>query len=111
VNDQITFNFGPTYWEFRANIIAPDYIELECIEAHHVHDGLPSSITKEWEGTILKWKIQKQDENTKITLTHQGLIPSIDCYEICEEGWDYFFVQSFKMYLDEGKGMPYEGKL
>lgn len=96
-------------WVMRANSLAPDYIELECIEAHHIHNGLPSSILKEWEGTKLKWTIQKQDENTKISLTHEGLIPSLDCYGICEEGRDYFFVKSLKKYLDEGKGTPYEG--
>jgi len=110
VGDTITFKFGPTYWVMRANNLAPDYIELECIEAHHIHDGLPSSILKEWKETKLKWEIKEQDGNTKITLTHEGLIPTLDCFEICKEGWDFFFVTSLKQYLNEGKGSPYKAE-
>jgi hypothetical protein len=109
--DKITFRFGPTYWVMRASNLVPDtFIELECIEAHHVHDGLPSSILDEWEGTKLKWEIQKQEEKTKIVLVHEGLRPSLECFEVCEQGWDYFFVNSLKQYLDTGKGLPFENE-
>jgi len=93
----------------RANSLIPDSsVELECIEAHHVHKGLPSSILNEWKGTRLTWKIEKQEDKTKITFVHDGLVPSLDCYEVCEQGWDYFFVNSLSAFLDTGKGMPFE---
>ena len=107
--DKITFRFGSTYWVMRANTLVPDNsVELECIEAHHVHEGLSSSILDEWQGTKLKWKIQKLGEKTKIVLVHEGLVPSLNCYEVCEQGWDYFFVNSLNQYLDTGKGLPFE---
>lgn len=107
--DKITFKFGPSYWVMRANKLVPGkLVELECIEAHHVHDGLPSTILNEWEGTKLIWDILKQEEKTTIVLTHEGLIPSLECYEICEQGWDYFFVSSLKKYLDAGEGSPFD---
>lgn len=107
--EEITFRFGPTYWVMRANNLVPDkFVELECIEANHVHDGLPSSIRNEWKGTKLKWEIQKQEEKTKIVLVHEGLMPLLECYDVCEQGWDYFFVNSLKQYLDTGKGSPFE---
>ena len=109
--DKITFRFGPTYWVMCANCLVPDnYVELECIEAHHVHDGLPASILNEWKGSKLKWEIQKQDKKTKIVLVHEGLKPSLECYEVCEQGWDYFFVNSLKKYLDTGEGSPFENE-
>lgn len=109
IEDKITFRFGSTYWIMRANSLIPDkFVELECIEAHHVHDGLPSLILNEWKDTKLKWSIQKQEEKTKIILVHEGLIPSLECYEACEQGWDYFFVNSLKQYLDTGKGSPFK---
>ena len=108
VGDTTTFRFGPTYWVMRANNLVPDNcIELECIEAHHLHDGLSSAILNEWEGTKLKWEILELGEITKIRLVHEGLLPSLNCYEICKEGWDYYFVNSLKKYLDTGKGLPY----
>ncbi len=107
--DTITFRFGPTFWVMRASKLIPDsYVELECIEAHHEHEGLPSSIINEWQGTLLKWEIEKQSDKTRITLVHDGLVPSLECYEVCEQGWDYFFVNSLKQYLDTGEGSPFE---
>lgn len=107
VGDTIKFVFDSTYWLMRANALAPDYIELECIEACHVHPGLPESIRKEWEGTKLKWKIQEQNGRTKITLKHEGLVPALECFEICKQGWDFFFVSSLEKYLTAGRGLPY----
>ena len=112
MGDKITFRFGPTYWVMRAsNLDPPNCVELECIEAHHVHEGLPSSILNEWEGTKLRWDILEQGTKTKIVLTHEGLVPSLNCYETCEQGWDYFFVHSLKQYLDTGKGSPFENEV
>ncbi len=107
--DKITFRFGSTYWVMRVNSLVPDNsVELECIEAHHEHEGLSTSIANEWEGTKLKWTIQKMGDKTRIVLVHDGLVPSLNCFEVCEQGWDYFFVNSLKQHLDSGKGMPFE---
>ena len=107
--DTITFRFGPTYWVMRATKLIPDAcVELTCIDAHHEHEGLPLSIVNEWQDTLLKWEINKDRENTKITLIHDGLVPSLNCYEVCEQGWDFFFVNSLKQYLETGVGSPFE---
>ena len=67
--DKITFNFGPSYWVMRANNLVPEkLVELECVEAHHVHDGLPSTIRNEWKGSKVIWEIHTQEEKTKIEL-------------------------------------------
>jgi uncharacterized protein YndB with AHSA1/START domain len=107
--DTITFRFGPSYWKMQAIKLEPSkQVELKCIEAHHIHAGLHLPILDEWEGTTLEWQIEQSTDKTVITLTHEGLVPSLNCYEICEQGWDYFFVSSLKQYLDTGKGMPFE---
>ena len=107
--DEIVFQFGPSYWVMRAIQLIPNrLVELECIEAHHVHEGLPSSILNEWKGTSLKWEISENAEHTKIAFIHEGLFPSLHCFEVCEQGWDYYFVNSLKAYLSTGKGSPFE---
>ncbi len=85
-------------------------VELECVEANHIHSGLSSSILEEWKGTILRWEIDKLNEDTKIVFIHEGLAPSLDCYEVCEQGWSYFFAKSLKQYLDTGEGFPFESE-
>jgi len=93
-----------------SNLVPGKYVELECIKAHHVHDGLPSTIRNEWQGTKLKWEIENQGKKTRILLVHEGLAPSLECFEVCELGWDYFFVQSLKQYLETGIGSPFENE-
>lgn len=107
VGDIVTFQFPPTYWTMHATKLVPyECVELECIEAHHIDDRLPSTILQEWKGTKLKWKIESKGNNTELTFVHKGLVPSLDCYEICEAGWDHFFVNSLKSFLETGKGSP-----
>ncbi len=37
-----------------------------------------------------------------------GLVPTLECFEVCAQGWDYFFVNSLKQYLVTGEGSPFE---
>ncbi|MES9851030.1 MAG: hypothetical protein ABW170_04275 [Candidatus Thiodiazotropha sp. L084R] len=82
-------------------------VELVCVDAHHEHEGLPSTIQKEWLGTKLKWVIRNLDGVTQIDFVHEGLVKELECYDICKQGWDYYFLSSLKQYLDTGTGTPY----
>jgi len=107
--DAVAFSFKPTFWKMRVRQMVPEkLIELVCIEAHHVHAGLPASIREEWLGTVLRWRIEPQAGGTRIVFEHEGLVPALNCYDICEAGWDHFFLNSLKSYLDTGKGIPGE---
>jgi hypothetical protein len=107
VNDVVTFRFAPTYWTMRVEQYVQDQLLiLECIEANHEDKKLPASIREEWLGTKLNWQLEKARDKTKITFIHDGLVPQLECFEICEAGWDYFFVNSLKSYIETGKGHP-----
>lgn len=109
VGDIAKFSFAEKngYWTFKANILEPDHIELSCVEALHIHDGMPKTIETEWLGTTLIWHILATDEGCRIDFEHLGLAPHLHCYAICERGWDMFFVDSLKAYLDTGLGKPF----
>jgi uncharacterized protein YndB with AHSA1/START domain len=109
VGDQATFRFGSTYWTMNVQELIPEQlIVLECVEANHFHEGMPMSIREEWLGTKLIWEIAPHREGTKIAFVHQGLIPALECYDICQAGWEYFFVNSLKSYLETGVGQPWQ---
>jgi len=108
IGEKITFRFGASYWVMQVTKLIPNrLVEFACIEAHHEHDGLPSSIINEWQGTKLQWEINMQDDKTNIVFVHEGLVPSLDCFEVCEKGWDYYFANSLKQYLETGVGSPF----
>ena len=107
VGGVVTFRLDPTYWTMRVTKLAPNQlVEMECIEANHVVEGLTESIREEWVGTKLRWEIEPIGEGTRISFVHEGLTPSLNCHEICNAGWDRFFVNSLGDYLNNGVGTP-----
>jgi len=103
IGDQAQTDFGgQSYWRFEAQTLdAPNLIALRCCEAHHIHDGLPEEIREEWLDTMLIFDIAQEDGRTCVTLTHQGLTPDLKCYEVCEQGWNHYFLGSLKEYLEK----------
>ncbi len=110
IGDQIKFTFPPneSYWTIEAKILTPGkLVELECVDAYHLIANKPDTSQTEWLGTKMIWKIEANAEQTKVHFVHDGLTPDLHCYEVCEAGWDMFFVESLKAYLDTGKGSPH----
>jgi len=110
VGDRAKFGFPPglSYWTFQATHLSPgERVELECTDAFHIHEGQPKETEKEWLGTKAVWRIEARGENTIIHFEHVGLKPSLHCFDICQAGWDLFFVDSLKSYLDTGVGKPH----
>jgi len=79
----------------------------KVIEAHH--NLITLSKKDEWLGTIIHWKITEVEAGCILELKHEGLKKELQCYQICEAGWDYF-LESLKSYLESGKGYAYKDK-
>ncbi|MEM9636497.1 MAG: SRPBCC domain-containing protein [Pseudomonadota bacterium] len=111
VGDIARFGFSGKngYWTFKATTLTPERIEWDCVEALHIHEGKPKEIETEWLGTRVAWSLSKTEGGTRLDFEHHGLTPQLLCYDICEAGWDMFFVDSLKAYLDTGTGKPFQG--
>lgn len=46
--------------------------------------------TNEWAGTKICFDIEKVDNKTKVTFTHLGLVPEIECYGGCSSAWTQY---------------------
>lgn len=65
----------------------------------------------EWEGTKVVFDITEEDGKTKLTFTHEGLVPHIECYKFCMPAWDQYINGSLQKLITGGKGTPnLEGK-
>ena len=60
----------------------------------------------EWTNTTIIFDISRQNNQTQILFTHQGLVPDIECYKDCTKGWEYYIKGSLFKLLTEGKGTP-----
>jgi uncharacterized protein YndB with AHSA1/START domain len=43
----------------------------------------------EWTGTEMVFDIKRAAGGSKLVFTHEGLVPSCDCYAACDAGWSY----------------------
>lgn len=110
VGDQAKFTFAPgqSYWAFEATRLEPNsHIEMTCVDALHIHEGQPKEIETEWLGTTLTWDFVPDGNQTRVTMVHAGLTPQLLCYDVCQAGWDFFFRDSLKAYLETGQGKPH----
>ena len=60
----------------------------------------------EWNGTHPTFDIFKKGDKTEIRFTHVGLDPTVECFEACTKGWDYYINTSLKSLIETGKGKP-----
>jgi len=62
-----------------------------------------------WKNHFIAWDISASGVSTRITMTHIGLIPGIECYEDCSKGWSFYVGESLYKLLTEGRGLPGSG--
>ena len=103
-NDVFTVRFKSGYWYTIkiTELIPGEKLVWDVIDADQTwHED-----RDEWKGTKIVWEITPTKSGSKVTMTHQGLVPAFECYEKCTGGWDYLIKQSLYKYLTEKKGMP-----
>jgi uncharacterized protein YndB with AHSA1/START domain len=63
----------------------------------------------EWIGTQIVFDLTAQDGETEVILTHVGLVPAYECYDICRDGWTTYLA-SLERLIRTGKGEPNVGE-
>ena len=106
VGDKLAVRFEKTTsWVMTVSEAFPNRsLVWKVVEANHDLEDLTKK--DEWKETTIKWEIAENKTGSKVTLTHHGLLPALECFEICQAGWGYF-LGSLKDYLETGKGYPY----
>lgn len=103
--DEFTVRFSTTFKTMKVIDLKPnERVIWTCIDTLI---DIPELQNKtEWKGTTIIWEFNKDAKETGISMTHLGLTPKVECYNICEKGWESF-LESLKSFLETGKGMPY----
>jgi hypothetical protein len=60
----------------------------------------------EWKGTKVIFDIRVDGSQTKLTFTHEGLVPAIACYQACMPAWTQYIEHSLKQLIETGVGDP-----
>jgi hypothetical protein len=59
----------------------------------------------EWVNTKIIFEITPLKNKTKLTFTHQGLVPAIECYGGCSGAWGQLIEKSLLSLVTTGKGV------
>ena len=69
---------------------------------------------KEWNNTEVVFQLSGESTrpddtigqgSTKIDFTHIGLVPEVECYDVCEKGWNGH-IHTLDQLINDGKGLP-----
>lgn len=60
----------------------------------------------EWKNTKIIFQITKKGNKTELRFTHDGLLPSVECFEDCSNGWNHYVQGSLLQLITTGKGNP-----
>jgi len=60
---------------------------------------------KEWANNRMIFDLNENNGTTEVTFTHDGLTPSVECYNDCAPGWTHWIKTSLFSYLTTGKGV------
>ncbi|MDM1553282.1 SRPBCC domain-containing protein [Chryseobacterium indologenes] len=109
IGDVFTIRFGESIHKtMRVEEAIPDTKIIWYVEDSLI--ALPELKNQtEWIGTTIIWEIQQTEESSQIKVTHLGLNPDVECYDICSNGWVQF-LGSLKLFLETGTGTPYKEK-
>jgi hypothetical protein len=101
--DTFTIRFGTTWVTFEIT----EAIEGQKITWQVLDCEIPwLADKKEWTGTAIRWEVAASDDGTRIDMTHVGLLPSVECYDNCQKGWNHFIRESLFRFLTSDEGLP-----
>ena len=102
----IHFRFGDTSKDMRVERLeAGREVRWLCTRAHIAADFLTRK--DEWVGTEVVFHISTAGHGrSRVEFEHIGFVPSFECYQICDSGWQQF-LGSLQQYLETGAGAPY----
>jgi len=105
LNDVFTLRFGANKFTFKVVEVIPNkrlvWLVTDCY--------MPWLNDKtEWKNTKIVFEFSEGKNQTRIELIHVGLVPSVECYNVCEVGWNQYFGESIPELLATGNGILFD---
>lgn len=90
------------YSHIEVTEVSPEVVRWRVLENHlsFVEDQ------EEWVDTEIVFEIARAGDSTRLTFTHDGLVPSFECYDACHQGWTMYAADSLKSLIETGRGSP-----
>ncbi len=61
---------------------------------------------EEWTGTTVRFEVDATDAGTRVTFVHEGLVPDVECFDVCRVAWGEYVNGSLRSLIEDGAGRP-----
>lgn len=103
-DDVFTVRFGDTFISMRIMELTP-YSKIVWQVIDSWKHWMKSNNT-EWIDTTIMFEITEEKDKTNLLFTHIGLMPSLDCFDVCSDAWSGYINNSLRSLIETGKGQP-----
>jgi hypothetical protein len=104
LNDEYKYHFKDIHsCTMRVEEFVPDQKVVWRVLDNHFNFIKDQS---EWKNTRIIFDIHKRGDKTQLHFKHEGLVPTYECFEICENAWTDYIQNSLKNLIATGKGTP-----
>ena len=81
LNDEFTYHYEDVhYCQIKLMEVIPNQKVVWFVKYNYFKFTKDRS---EWTGTKMSFEISEKDNKTEIRVTHHGLVPEFECYDIC----------------------------
>ncbi len=102
LNEEFSYRYEDIH---RARIKIIEMVPQERVVWHVVDNYFNfTKDKKEWTDTKIIFEISKHGKKTQLRFTHEGLVPSYECYPICHDAWTNYIQDSLYKLITTGKG-------
>jgi hypothetical protein len=104
LNDEFTYHFEDIHQcKMKLVEVVPDKKVVWLVLSNYFKFTKDKT---EWKGTNVIFEISQKDNKTMLRMTHQGLVPEYECFEICRDAWTSYIQNSLRNLIVTGKGQP-----
>ena len=104
LNDEFTYHFEDLHHcKLKLIEVIPNKKVVWLVEYNYFKFTKDKS---EWTGSKISFEISTKDNKTQIRFTHLGLVPELECFDICSNGWNQYIRHSLLSLIATGKGEP-----
>jgi hypothetical protein len=61
---------------------------------------------EEWTVTTVRFDVSATHAGTRVRFTHEGLVPGVECYDVCRVAWGEYITGSLRSLIETGAGRP-----
>ncbi len=104
LNDEFTYHYEDVhYCQMKLVEVVPNEKVVWFVKYNYFKFTKDKS---EWTGTKISFEISEKNGKTQIRVTHHGLNPEYECFDICSNAWTQYVQQSLFGLITTGTGKP-----